>query len=65
MFPKQEHYFNIKQSPDELVDAPANCPVDTVAYITLLFALNPEKVIVSLEVMPVAAAIAPEELTWN
>jgi hypothetical protein len=30
----------------------------------LLF-VNPENVIVPLDVIPVAAAIAPDELTWN
>ena len=50
---------DIKQRPDELVDAPFNCPVDTVAYITLLFALNPEKVIVPEEVNPVNPVNVP------
>ena len=47
------------------MDAPATTPVETVPYRTLLLALKPEKVIVPEEVIPVAAAIAPVELTWN
>lgn len=32
---------------------------------TALDAVSPEKVIVPEDVIPVAAAIAPDELTWN
>ena len=54
--PETKHRFEV------LVDAPASCPVDTVAYITLLFALNVENVIVPSAVIlpkPVAFPVVP------
>ena len=36
-----------------------------MVVVTSRLAVNPENVIVPDEVMPVAAAIAPDELTWN
>jgi hypothetical protein len=50
-----------------LVEATPNCPVVPEVKTLLLneLTLRPEKVIVPEEVIPVAAATAPEELTWN
>jgi hypothetical protein len=57
----------VRQKPLLLVEVTPNCPVVPEVKTLLLneLTLRPEKVIVPEELIPVAAATAPEELTWN